>query len=172
MSGLNEQEREDLVAYLDGELDDERARALESRINVDPKARSEAEAMRQAWDMLDYLPRPEPSSNFTHRTLERLAIGHLHSASKRRRSLRWLSGLAWVAAVLLAAGGGFALAGKLWRPAPVPVSAPVADSAEVEDTLIHHLRVVQNRHLYQAADDLDFLRTLDQPELFGSEPGS
>ena len=59
-SPLNERERADLVAWLDGELEGEAARA-------------EADALRKTWELLDYLPRPEPSASFTHRTLSRLA---------------------------------------------------------------------------------------------------
>ncbi len=55
---LSEQEKADLVAYLDGELGGEAARSLEAKITLDPAARSEAETLKRTWDLLDYLPRP------------------------------------------------------------------------------------------------------------------
>ena len=72
-SPLNERERADLVAWLDGELEGEAARALEAKVSLDPAARAEADALRKTWELLDYLPRPGPSASFTHRTLSRLA---------------------------------------------------------------------------------------------------
>src|SRR3954451_13737717 len=58
-SGLSEQERADLVAYLDGELTGEAARALEAKITLDPQARAEAETLKRTWELLDFLPKPE-----------------------------------------------------------------------------------------------------------------
>src|SRR5262249_54858916 len=72
-SPFDEQERDDLVAYLDGELTGEPARALERKLSLNPDARAEAEALRRTWELLDFLPRPEPSADFTHRTLSRVA---------------------------------------------------------------------------------------------------
>ena len=62
---LKEEDREELVAYLDGELNEEAARQVEERISLDPKARAEADALKKAWDLLDYLPKPEPSPSRT-----------------------------------------------------------------------------------------------------------
>ena len=42
---LSEEEREELIAYLDGELDEESARAVEHRINRDTAIRKEAVAI-------------------------------------------------------------------------------------------------------------------------------
>src|SRR5438067_8003934 len=74
MAYLNEEDRTNLVAYLDGELDEAAARALEAKLSNDPGARAEAESLRRTWELLDYLPRAEASTTFTHRTLERLAV--------------------------------------------------------------------------------------------------
>src|SRR5262249_41070651 len=70
MPQLTDEDRANLVAYLDGELDAEAAQALEAKLSVDPTARAEADALKRTWELLDYLPRPEPSPSFTHRTLE------------------------------------------------------------------------------------------------------
>src|SRR5438094_6607736 len=112
MARLNEQDREDLVAYLDGELDEESARQLESKLTLDPEARAEADALQQTWGLLDYLPRPEPSPSFTHRTLERLAVRT--SSTRKNAASRWLVRLGWAAAVLLAMGAGLWVASLLW----------------------------------------------------------
>ena len=162
MAKLSDEDREALTAYLDGELDEATSRSVETRLNLDPKTRAEAEALKQAWSMLDYLPRAEPSSSFTHRTLERLA---LQTGTLQRRTWRpWAAGLAWVAAVLVAATAGFGAATLIWRSGtPTP---------DLDETMVRHLRAIEKVHLYDHADDLDFLRALDQPDLFGDEPGS
>src|SRR6266542_1206323 len=71
---LNEDDKAELVAYLDGELDEAATQAVEAKIAADPNARAELDALKQTWGMLDYLPKANPSPNFTHRTLERLTM--------------------------------------------------------------------------------------------------
>ncbi len=162
MANLNDEDREELTAYLDGELDEESSRHLERRLNLDPAVRAEADALQQAWSMLDYLPRGEPSATFTHRTLERLAIQTGTIAQHGRRP--WVAGLVWAAAVLIAAVTGFAAARLVWKQ---PTEPP-----DLEEQMVRHLRVIEKVHLYEHADDVDFLRALDQPDLFGDDPGS
>jgi anti-sigma factor RsiW len=164
MSPLSEEDRENLVAYLDGELDEETSRTVEARLNTDPQLRAEAEALKQAWEMLDYLPRPEPSTTFTHRTMERLTLHRPISTMTMAagRHGNWLAVLGWALALLLAGATGFALA--VWLGPKPPVSA---DNLQVEDVLVEDLRVIENKHLYDSLEDLDFLKELDQPDLFG-----
>src|SRR5262245_50467965 len=100
---LNDDEREDLIAFLDGELDEEKAHALEARITLDPTVRAEAETLKRTWDLLDYLPRPEPSPAFTNRTLDRISMRETELALRPARPLRrWLIGIGWAAAVVVA----------------------------------------------------------------------
>ena len=58
---LTEAEQADLVAFLDGELKGEAARLVETKVNLDPVWREEAAAHKRAWDMLDFLPKSEPT---------------------------------------------------------------------------------------------------------------
>jgi anti-sigma factor RsiW len=169
MPSLSDKDREDLSAFLDGELDEQRARALEAKITVDPRTRAEVEALRQAWDLLEYLPRPEPSAHFTHRTLERLAVPRCQWAAQYARGRRWRLCLGWAAVVLLTAGLGFGVARWLWPP-PAPIANPM--DAEVDQQLVQHLRLLQNKPLYDLVDDVDQLQALDHPDLFGEDNGS
>src|SRR2546425_12605265 len=109
--------RSNLVAYLDDELDERTARAVEATLQSDPRIRAEAEALRRAWDLLDYLPKPEPTAAFMHRTLDRIsALRPAIVARPARR--RWRSGgpgIGWAAALLLATAGGYA-AGQMRPP--------------------------------------------------------
>ncbi len=164
---LSEEDRENLVAYLDGELDEETAQALEARLQLDPQARAEAEALKQAWGLLDYLPKPEPSSSFTHRTLEKLAAQVPASGSSPGRPRARLPlALGWAAALLLAVGLGFGSASWLWPQAQEIATDPV------EEALVRYLRVIERLHLFEQAEDMDFLRALDHQDLFGDEGDS
>jgi anti-sigma factor RsiW len=166
MAYLNEEERANLVAYLDGELDEKAARALEARLANDPRARAEAETLRRTWELLDYLPRAEASGTFTHRTLERLAVQSTRSVPRAHRPLPWwLLTAGWAAGLVLAAAGGLTAANLLWPRPPVVAD----DSAEIEAHLARNRRLIENRRLYENVDDLEFLRALDSPDLFGDD---
>src|SRR5262245_24089633 len=176
MPELNDKDRADLVAYLDGELGEGASRTLETRLNQDPKARAELEALRRTWELLDYLPRPEPTPGFTHRTLERVSALRPAALDGRFRKgwPRWLTGLGWAAAVAVAAAGGFlsvrflGLAGEDRSP-PDPLAH--LKPAEVENYLVRNLRILENKRLYEDVDDIEFLKALDDPDLFGEPEG-
>ncbi len=118
MSTLNEQDRANLAAYLDGELDAPTSQALEEKINLDPEARKEVDALKRTWGMLDFLPKPSPSAGFTHRTLDRLSLekmgGRLRRGQNHRFAL-WIRSIMWVAGILVTTGIGFAV-GHLLAP--------------------------------------------------------
>jgi hypothetical protein len=62
----------ELVAYLDGELDPSTARDVERKLAGDPKLRARAEALKRSFDLLEFLPKSEPSPTFATRTLDKL----------------------------------------------------------------------------------------------------
>ncbi len=164
MSALNDEDRANLTAYLDGELDEDAAQALEAKLSQDPAARAEVEELRQAWTMLDYLPRPTPSVSFTHRTMEKLSVERRATETGRvpaRAGAAWLRPLGWVAALLLAALLGWSLSQRIWKPAPDP-----------DEPLVRHLPIIEKWRSYELVDDVEFLRALDEPDLFGDELGS
>jgi anti-sigma factor RsiW len=158
---LNDEERADLVAYLDGQLDDRKAEEIAARLSLDPQARAEADALNRVWDLLDYLPKTEPSPTFTHRTMERLSTIRPVARPLGRR--RWVLALGWAASVLLALTAGFA------------ATAFLLPRDRTEEKLVRDLRVLENHRLYEPIDDLDFLLELshpDAPNLFGDDVGS
>jgi anti-sigma factor RsiW len=162
---LNEKDRTDLVAYLDGELDEKSARAWEVRLNTDPSARAEAEALQRSWELLDYLPRPEPSVAFTSRTLERLAVMRPQPASHGFPWRPWALGMGWAAAALLAAAGGFAGVKSLPRQTRTPVEQEIVH----DEDLIKDLRILENFHEYKYVENFGFLQELDHLDLFGDD---
>jgi anti-sigma factor RsiW len=166
MSQLNDDERAELVAYLDGELGEAESHALEARLGRDPALRAEADALKRTWEMLDYLPRPEPSGGFTHRTLERLAVIETTKVrTGRSRLWRWLAPVGWVAAVLAAMAGGLAAAHYFWPPATptTPVQQqpnPKTAESNFDAKMARDLGPIENQRLYANVEDLDFARRL------------
>ena len=185
---------EELVAYLDGELDPKAARAVETKLTLDPAARAEADSLKRTWELLDFLPRPEAPADFTQKTVERLEPLKQQGSGSRpsqpvnatvpegqraapstaqspvvagsRRGKRLRGGLAWAAALLLAGFGGYI--GRGWvvsaRQAP-PDKGP--EALQLSD-----LRVLENVRLYRNIDNLEYLKALDHPELFGDDGGA
>ncbi len=168
MAGLSDEDRENLTAYLDGELDEEATQALEAKLNLDPQARAEADALRQTWGLLDYLPRAEPSPSFTNRTLEKLSLQRKAPSTQLAvpppRRWPWRAALG-AAAVLVAAGLGLGLGHYLGRTG-------ADDVAAADEPMIQHLRIAEKWRSYEHAEDLDFLRQLAQPDLFGDDSGT
>lgn len=186
---IDEQREAELVAYLDGELDAKTARELETKLETDPVLRQRADTLKRTWELLDFLPQPEPSATFTSRTVDKLAVLRpaappatavltstplpaskslaetaLPSDSLGRARRRWT--MVAIAALLVFAAGYWAPSLFLDR-GPRPLSP-----AEAEEQMAKDLRVLDNLSLYRYGDDLSFLYNLDHPELFGEEaPG-
>ena len=58
---LSDQERANLVAYLDGELNQAESHALNTKLVQSVTGRREVESLQKTWELLDFLPKPEPS---------------------------------------------------------------------------------------------------------------
>lgn len=166
---------EELIAYLDGELDPKAAEAVATRLTLDPNLRAEADALQRAWDILDVLPRPQPSAAFASRTMSQVVpvpgggsgtqflapSGPVTATMPAVPSQRAGAGF-WLAAglVILLAGAG----GYVGHRAVAPPLKPVAIDPPLED-----VPLMKNLRLYRYADDMDYLKRLDSPELFGDE---
>jgi anti-sigma factor RsiW len=166
---LSDEDRENLVAYLDGELDPKAARALEAKLSLDAEARAEADALRRTWEVLDYLPRPEATASFSSRTVERVSSPRLEAVPDRveiRRWPGWTLGAGWAAALLLAGALGFVGVRSLSesKATPAPATRHIDDNQLARD-----LRLIENKRLYELVGDINFLRELDDPDLFGDD---
>jgi anti-sigma factor RsiW len=159
-----------LVAYLDGELQGPAADAVERALTSNPGVRREAETLKRAWDLLDHLPRAEPSATFTSRTLERIearprfssaSAASVATAPPRRSLRRWL----WAAGLLAAFWGGYGVTDLGLRTS---ASAPITPR-DIDRLSLSEARLLNHLPLYRFVDDIDFLRALDHPDLFGDD---
>ena len=167
---LTEEEKAELVAYLDGELDDSATQAVEAKIATNPEARAELDALKQAWGLLDFLPKASPSPNFTNRTMERLSLEKVGggSGSKTAPVIKrspWPARILWTAATVLALVAGHQASKHYWGTPPTPEPIP-----DVDLPLVRHLRIAEKWRYYENTDDLDFVERLHNPDLFGDDP--
>ncbi len=149
---------EQLVAYLDGELDVEGGRRIEAMLASDASVRRRLQEMQRTWDMLDDLDAAPVGNNFTQSTLEMVAVAagedverSLADAPRRRRRR------------LFAISGG-ALAAVLVGFLVVRLVMPDANHQLLED-----LPLLLNLDEYRQIDDIQFLRLLHDQSPFGTQ---
>jgi len=146
---------EELVAYLDGELDSQATKRLEDLLASDEPARKRLSQLANSWELLDQLPRATVDDLFTRTTVEMVALAEEDEVAKHeagepaRRRIRWLVG---GAAALCAAAIGF-----------VAMALAVPDQ---NDPLLADLPVICNLELYEPVASIDFLRQLQAAGLF------
>jgi len=153
---------EQLVAYLDGELDDEGTRRVEELLASDPKVRETLERLENTWEMLDNLGRARVDEVFSQSTLEMVAARAADDVEKqqaeapRLRRRRWLIGTAGMLAALVA---GFVAVMLFW---PDP-----------NEQLLRDLPVLERLDQYRQIDDVEFLELLleHKKALFAEEAG-
>jgi hypothetical protein len=185
----------DLVAYLDGELDTAAARRVEARLARDPAARARAAELKKSFEMLEFLPKPEPSPNFTSRTLDKLpavqATGATPSPSGTRpaQAAPSPSGSTSVPVPLELDDEPAAedsptpqLAPRALLPGAILIVCallgylltgalrPNRDKETMEGPIEVEPRVIEYLPLLAIADDLKFVEELAKPEFFGSDP--
>ena len=152
---LSAAERDDLVAYLDGELPEERARALADTLTHSISGRREVDALESTWEMLDLLPRPEVGEDFTERTLtvavEEGVFEERFVGAARVTARRLVGLLACAAALAVGLLVGWLATARLWPDRTARLARDLTIAERLDD--------------YRAAGDLEFLRALDRSTL-------
>jgi anti-sigma factor RsiW len=151
---LSIEERSNLVAYLDGELNDAQARSIATKLTQSLTARREVDALQKTWEFLDLLPRPKASEDFTARTLsvateqwdDRMASAASDVA--RRVGI----GLAWAAASAVLFVVGYFLSLRAW---PDPTARLARD-----------LPIAESLDEYRDVGSFEFLQQLDSSTEF------
>ena len=151
---------EQLVAYLDGELDPEGRRRIEELLASNAGVRRRLQEMERTWELLDELDAAPAGSQFTHTTLEMVAVAarrELDQSLAEAPRRRWRRTLAISGGILAAVAAGF-LAVALLAPDP-------------NRELLQDLPVLENLDEYRQIDDIEFLRLLQEEGLFTKETG-
>lgn len=157
---LTNEERSNLVAYLDQEIPEELSRSIAQKLSQSLIARHEADLLERTWKLLDYLPRPKASDELITRTRSLVTQfeqqgdrAYVSAASVARRAVLVAAGLALVGA---AATLGYAAARWVW---PNPTSRLVRD-----------LSIAERLEQYQDVGTFEFLQMLDHsPHVFTAD---
>jgi anti-sigma factor RsiW len=149
---------EEIVAYLDGELDAASAARVERRMADDPQYGQRVRDLERAWDALDVLQRAEADEGFTRSTVEVVALRAGQDVRQQKTSVAWRQRVAWGVATALAlasTAGGYAwLSTVLSRP---------------NRQLVRDLPVIERVDEYLHADSVEFLQKLQDEGLFAGE---
>jgi anti-sigma factor RsiW len=151
---------EQLVAYLDGELDLETRRRIEELLASNADVRRRLQEMERTWELLDELDAAPAGSLFTHTTLEMVALTarrELDQSFAEAPRRRWRHRLAMCGGTLAAVLAGFLTVALL---APDP-----------NHELLQDLPVLENLDQYRQTDDIEFLRLLRAEGLFIKDAG-
>ena len=142
--------RDNFVAYLDGELSPDESKNLERVLADSPVARKDVELLVRTYDMLDLLPRPAATVEFTQMTMATIKLSDIQTDVTQTVWYKrmHLGIVATIATSLLAATGLLAYAGtSRWVPTD-------------EDLLLRDLQVIQHLDEYSQVGQQDFLKRL------------
>lgn len=147
---LNAEQRDNLVAYLDGELEEETTQYIDQVLAKSEVARHEVEALARTWELLDLLPKPNATEDFTERTLTTLRVSEVRTQITDQP---WFTqvrkaavAVVWVVVLGVAASVGY-VATSRWVPNP-------------NDELLTDLRLMKNLDVYLEADSMSFVNEL------------
>ncbi len=146
---------EELIAYLDGELEDAACRRIEQLLMTDPQIRRRLQELERCWELLDQLEPPPDDERLTRSTLEMVAVEaarEVEQSPPMWGKKAWFRLLLALFSLLLAGAVGFGLG---WWAAPDP-----------DRQLLEDLPLLENLDCYRQIDDFQFLKSLQERGLF------
>jgi len=153
---LTAEQRDNLVAYLDGELEEAETQYIDQVLAKSEVARHEVEALARTWELLDLLPKPNATEGFTDRTITTLKVSEMAVPLTEQAWFAYVRkgaiAAVWVAVLSLCGAGGYLLA---TRAVPNPQAQLMTD-----------LPLIRNLDVYLEIEDLDFVRELQRSNLF------
>ena len=156
---LSAEQRDNLVAYLDGELEEPNSQEIEKILAVNPVARNDVEMLMRTWELLDGLPRPAATEEITQRTLSTLKTIDVTQPLTERpwfeKARQGAIVAGWLGGLAVSAVAGFYVTNQL---------VPSETRRLAED-----LPVIERLQQYVEVDNFLFLEHLRQTGLF-SEP--
>jgi anti-sigma factor RsiW len=156
---LSPEKRAELVAYVDGELDETATQEMERVLAESAEARHEVDMLGRTFALLDTLPRPGASDEFTAKTLATLKAEQAAlpwpQRTWYRNVRRGAIAAAWLVGLALSASLGYYAANRL---------APRGNTE-----MIRELPVIENLDAYSDVSDIRFLRELKQQPVFDDD---
>jgi len=150
LARLTAEDRDNLTAYLDGELDENATRRIESILTSSEVARTDVEVLARTYELLDLLPRPASGKEFTEKTIATAKQEEYREPITHQAWFRYVEQslplIGWSFAVFLAACCGFAITHQ-WVP-------------QQEDLLLEELPLIQNLDQYSEIGSVQFLEAL------------
>jgi hypothetical protein len=146
---------EQLVAYLDGELDAETARRIEARLASDANLRRRLQSLERTWDLLDELDVEAMNRPLVQSTLEMVAVAAEHDVAAERAEAPRRQRRRLVAA------GGRLLSALLLGYFAVSLALP-----DPNRQLLRDLPILENLDQYRQAESIEYLRRLRDAQLF------
>ena len=157
LARLSPEQRENLAAYLDGELEETATQEIERILAISEVARHEVDMLSRTWDMLNSLPTHKASEEFTQKTIssmraaERTGPG-LASQSVRQNARRGAVLAIWAAILVVCGYAGFS-ATHDWVP-------------NETEQLLDDYEVINNLDKLQEVGSIDFLQVLKDKGTF------
>jgi anti-sigma factor RsiW len=163
----SDKKKEELVAYLDGELPDEAASRVEKSLVDDAAVRRNVEQLTKTFDLLDLLPASQASDGFAEKTLTAIrtqssepkpestsddAPAENARSNYSERATVWGIRAAAFFGLLFVATTGFNGAFK--------------QNSEPIDELLTELPVIQRLDEYEEVGNVQFLKALSESGLF------
>ena len=157
--GQVDQESQQIVAYLDGELDSATNAEIEKRLADDAEFALRLQQLQRAWELLDDLPQAKSNIDFTRSTVELIAVSAeddlqaIKTLLTQKKIQSWLfrSGLVGLAILL-----GWFLGDWYF--------------GQAQRQLLRDLPVIHHFDEYRLTEDLEFLKQLQDAGLFDEEP--
>ena len=150
LSRLSSEDRDNLPAYLDGELNDDASRRIESILVQSSVARNDLELLSKTYDLLDELPRPDAPQDFIEKTLATVKLEQVKvSLSDQlwfQNTQKVLVLIGWTVALMIASVAGYAMTNRVIK--------------KPNDVLVEELPLMKNLDRYQEVQSIQFLNDL------------
>jgi anti-sigma factor RsiW len=157
---LTPDERSNLVAYLDGELEQEESQRIATKLTKSPTARHEIEALQKTWELLDFLKLPTAPEQFSERTVTEIRRLEVAAPAWKSSVGAWSGFAGRLALTSVVAAGCLGLGYSVTRWLIPDPTARVA----------HDLTLAEHLDEYLELGSFEFLTKLaDSPE-FASDP--
>lgn len=163
----SDKEKEELVAYLDGELPDEVASRVEKSLVDNASVRRDVEQLTKTFDLLDLLPTSQASDCFAEKTLTAIRtqaeVPTTESTDKEATSEKLRTNYSQQAIVWGIRAAAFL---GLLFVATSGFNGAFKQNSEPMDELLTELPLIQRLDEYQEIGDVEFLKSLSESGLF------